>query len=77
MIRYHLRRCMDDYEFKNDTTLTIIQLAEATGIHRATLSKMLHERGSNLTTDVIDRLCTFFDVPVQQLMEHVPSEQNH
>jgi putative transcriptional regulator len=68
---------MDDYEFKNDTTLTIIQLADATGIHRATLSKMLHERGCNITTGVIDRLCSFFDVSVQQLMEHIPSEQDH
>jgi putative transcriptional regulator len=67
---------MDDYEFKNDTTLTIMQLAESTEIHRATLSKMLHERGCNVTTDVIDRLCTFFGVPIQQLMEHLPSEHD-
>jgi putative transcriptional regulator len=77
MIRYHLRRCMDDYEFKNGTTLTIMQLAETTGIHRATLSKMLHERGCNITTEVINRLCTFFGVPVHQLMEHIPSEQDN
>ena len=77
MIRFHLRRCIDDYEFRTGQPLTLIQLADATGVHRATLSKMLLERGSNLTTDVIDRLCIFFDVPVQQLMEHVPSEQDH
>lgn len=72
MIRYHLRRCMDNYTFRNGSTLTIIELAESTGIHRATLSKMLNERGCNITTDVIDRLCAFFDVPVQELMEHIP-----
>lgn len=75
MIRYHLRRCMDDYSFKNGNTLTIMQLAESTGIHRATLSKMLNDRHCNITTDVIDRLCEFFGVPVHQLMEHIPSEQ--
>lgn len=75
MIRFHLRRCIDDYEFSTGKSLTLIQLAEVTGVHRATLSKMLHERGCNVTTDVIDKLCTFFNVDVSALMEYLPALQ--
>ena len=74
MIRFHLRRCIDDYEFRTGQSLTLIQLADATGVHRATLSKMLHERGCNVTTDVIDKLCDFFDVSVSALIEHLPAK---
>jgi putative transcriptional regulator len=74
MIRFHLRRCIDDYEFRTGQTLTLIQLSDATGIHRATLSKLLHERGCNVTTEVIARLCKFFGVGITDLMELLPDE---
>lgn len=75
MIRFHLRRCIDDFEFRSRQTLTLVQLSEATGIHRATLSKLLHEHGCNVTTDVVDRLCQFFGVGINDLMELLPDEK--
>jgi putative transcriptional regulator len=76
MIRFHLRRCIDDYEFRTRQTLTLVQLSDATGIHRATLSKLLHERGCNVTTDVVDRLCKYFGVGINELMELLPDENS-
>lgn len=77
MIRFHLRRCIDDYEFRTGNALTLVQLSEATGIHRATLSKLVHEKGCNVTTDVVDRLCQFFGVELNQLMELLPDTSHN
>ncbi|MFC4653936.1 helix-turn-helix domain-containing protein [Rheinheimera marina] len=72
MIRYHLRRCIGNYESKTGAPLQIAELAERTGVHRATLSKMLNRPRCNITTDVINRLCVFFNVSVDELIEYVP-----
>lgn len=76
MIRFHLRRCIDDYEFRTGTSLTLLQLAEATGVHRATLSKMVHDKQCNVTTDVVAKLCHFLGVGLSELMELLPNEHN-
>ena len=47
-------------------------VAESTGIHRMTLSKLANHRGYNPTADVLDRLCNFFSCRIEQLVEHVP-----
>ncbi|MCS4309278.1 putative transcriptional regulator [Rheinheimera pacifica] len=60
--------------FDDQKRVTLIDISEATGIHRATLSRILHKPGFNTTVDIIDRLCTYFKVPVEQLIEHVPDK---
>ncbi|MBL4787783.1 MAG: helix-turn-helix transcriptional regulator [Kordiimonadaceae bacterium] len=44
-------------------------------MRRATLSKIANHQGYNATADVIDRLCTFFEVPIQDLITHVPDRE--
>ena len=74
MIRYHLMALIEKKSFDDRKRVTINDISDATEIHRATLSKMLNNPGSNVTTETIDRLCTYFNVPVEQLIEHVPEE---
>ena len=38
----------------------LTEVAEGTGIHRATLSKVLNQPGTNVGTDIIDKLCRYF-----------------
>ena len=45
MIKFHLARLILDYEERNQRRLTLVELAEATGIARPTLSKMQSPRG--------------------------------
>ncbi|MHB8982807.1 helix-turn-helix domain-containing protein [Thiobacillus sp.] len=54
---------------------TLIEVAEATGIHRMTLSKIADRRGYNATVDVLDRLCTYFGCRIEQLVDHTPDQQ--
>lgn len=71
MIRYRLRELMADYQFRMGKRLTFEEIANETGIHRTTLSKIANQRNYNTTTDNIDKLCTFFKCQIADLMEHV------
>lgn len=72
MIKYHLMALIEKKSFDDRKRITINDISDATGIHRATLSKILNKPGSNVTLDVIDRLCSYFGVSVDQLVEHIP-----
>ncbi|MBA2722514.1 MAG: helix-turn-helix domain-containing protein [Methylibium sp.] len=74
MIRFRLRERLADHSFKVGKRVTLEQVAEATGIHRATLSKIASPRGSNTTTDNLDKLCRFFECSLAELAEYVPDK---
>lgn len=71
MIRFRLKEVVADREFEDGRRITLEEIAQATGIHRTTLSKIANVKGYNTTTDNIDKLCAFFEVPVSKLVEHV------
>ena len=66
---------MAEKQFREGRRITLGEIAEATGIHRTTLSKLANVRGYNTTTDVLDRLCDYFTCPISDLVEHVPDRQ--
>ncbi len=74
MIRFHLKRLISDWEFREGRRLTIAELAERAKVARPTLSRIINQRGYNTTTDIVARLCTFFKCPVGDLVENVPDE---
>lgn len=74
MMRFHLKRQISDWEFREGRRLTIAELAEKSGVTRPTLSRILNQRGYNTTTDNIGRLCAFFNCKVEDLLEYVPDE---
>jgi len=74
MIRYKLKECMSKKQFKDDKRITMIVVAEATGIHRTTLSKIANIKQYKTSTDVLDRLCEYFDIEIGDLIEHVKEE---
>ncbi|MBN1142267.1 MAG: helix-turn-helix transcriptional regulator [Deltaproteobacteria bacterium] len=74
MIRFHLKRKISDWEFREGRHLTIAELAEKSGVARPTISRILNQKRYNTTTDNIGRLCAFFDCPVEELVEYVRDE---
>ncbi len=64
---------MADYQFNHARRLTMEELAEKTGIHRTTLSKIAGRRGYSTTTENLDKLCEFFGCPLDRLAEYVPA----
>ena len=74
MLRFKLKERIADREFRDGRVITLIEIAEATGVHRMTLSKIANHRGYNATADVLDRLCGYFSCRIEELVEHIPDE---
>ena len=74
MLRFRLRRLMEDIEYREQRRLTMTESSEATGIVRTTLSRMVGPKHFNTTTDNLERLCKFFGCQVSDLVEYVPDE---
>lgn len=75
MIRFRLRELMAEYQFVQERRLTMEELAEKTGISRATLSKIAGQKRYSTSSDNLDRLCQFFAVPLDKLAEFVPTPE--
>lgn len=72
MLRFKLRERVADLEFRERRRVQLQEIAEATGLNRMTLSKLVNQHGANVQTDVLDKLCGFFGCPIDQLVEFVP-----
>jgi len=71
MLRFKLAERIADKEFKERRRITMLEISEATGINRMTLSKLLNKHGANVQTDNLDRLCAYFECGIDQLVEYV------
>jgi putative transcriptional regulator len=72
MIRVKLKEALTEKQFRDDNGITMKDVAEATGIHPVTLSKIAKNKGYNPSLELIDRLCTYFECDVQTLLIHIP-----
>lgn len=52
-----------------DKDMSKKDLMEATGISKSTIVKMNH--GENVSLDVLDRICDYFQCDVSDIVEHV------
>lgn len=71
MIRFRLKELMADKGFEENRRVTLDEVAKATGVHRTTLSKIANQRGYNTTTEILDKLCEFFEVDVGEVAQYV------
>ena len=71
MIRFRLAELIADKSFKDRRVVTVSEIAQATGIHRATLSKVANQPGANIGTEIIDKLCRYFACQPGELMTFV------
>lgn len=74
MIRFRLAELIADKAFKERRVVSLSEVAEATGVHRATLSKMANQPGANIGTEIIDKLCSYFGCQPGDLLTYLPPE---
>lgn len=74
MLRFKLKERTADKEFRERRHITILEVAEATGITRNTLSKMLNQHGSSVRSENLDRLCAYFKCRIEDLVEYVAAD---
>ncbi len=55
--------------------ITLCEVAIATGISRTTLFRIMKNEGYSTVTDQIDKLCTFFECEIHELVKFVPDSQ--
>lgn len=71
MIRFRLKELIADKSFRESRRVTLDEVAEATGVHRTTLSRIANKVGYSTSTDVLDALCDFFQCEVGEIAEKV------
>jgi putative transcriptional regulator len=71
MIRFRLAELIERKQFSQGRRITIGEVAAATGVNRMTLSKILNQRGYSTGTDILDRLCAYFECRIEDLVEYV------
>ncbi|MBU0500716.1 MAG: helix-turn-helix transcriptional regulator [Gammaproteobacteria bacterium] len=76
MLRFKIKELIAKKEFEEGRRVTIGEVAEAAGIHRMTLSKMINQRGCNTGTENLDRLCHFFGCQIADLVEYIPTTKD-
>jgi len=70
MLRFKLKERIADKEFQEKRRVSLIEVAETTGVGRITLSRMLNH-GTNVRSDTLDRLCSYFGCRIEDLVEHI------
>ena len=76
MIRFRLAELLADKAFREKQRLDWKDVAQATGIHRSTLSRMLNTPGYNATTDNLNLLCRFFGCQVGDLLTYIADDEH-
>lgn len=74
MIRLRLTELMAEASFQRGHRVELQEVAEATGIHRTTLYRMVNLRGYNASLNNIDALCRYFRCGVGDVAVYVPDE---
>ena len=74
LIRFRLAELIADKAFKERRAVSMSEVAEATGIHRASLSKIANQPGTNISTDLVDKLCRYFKCQPGDVLTYIEDE---
>ena len=74
MIRFRLAELIADKAFKERRAVSMSEVAEATGIHRASLSKIANQPGTNISTDLVDKLCRYFKCQPGDVLTYIEDD---
>lgn len=71
-IKFKLKEQIAEKEFRERRVLSLKEIAEETGIHRVTLSKLANNKKYNVGIDTLEKLCRYFGCAVGDVAEYVP-----
>lgn len=74
MLRFKVAERIAEKEFREKSRIKVMDISEATGINRMTLSKLLNHHDVNIQTDILDRLCRYFKCQVSDLVEYIDED---
>jgi len=71
MIRVMFKQQLDEKSYRDKRRITLQEVSDATGISRATLSRIANTPGYNTSTDHIDLLCDYLECELSDLLKRV------
>lgn len=71
MIRIKLRQLLDEKAFRERTRITLNEVADATGVSRPTLTRIVNNPGYNTNTDTVNALCKYLQCTPGELLQYV------
>ena len=74
VLRFKLKEMLAEKSFQEGRRITMVEVAEKTGISRITLSKMANQKGYSTVTDNLDKLCAYFGCALGEIAEYIPEE---
>ena len=75
MLRFKIKELLAKKEFEEGRRITLAKVAKGSGMNRMTLSKIINQKGYSTVTDNLDNLCDYFQCKIEDLVEHIPEEQ--
>ena len=54
--------------------VTLSYLAEKVGVQSSAMSKIANNKGYNTSISTIDKICQFFDCPIEDVIKYTPDE---
>ncbi|MBN8735369.1 MAG: helix-turn-helix transcriptional regulator [Xanthomonadales bacterium] len=70
-IKFKLKEQIAEKEFRERRVVSLKEIAEETGIHRVTLSKLANNKKYNVGIDTLEKLCGFFDCSIGDVAEYI------
>ncbi len=67
---------LEEKQKKESRYISLAEVASETGISRKTLYKWQNGEVEHFNNDVIDKLCDYFSVSLDELLERVPPESD-
>lgn len=74
MIQIHIRQLLDIKQEQLGKHISLTEISKKTGISRMTLHRTLKCQQYKLSTDSIDKLCSFFECDLNDLVRYVPDQ---
>ena len=71
MIRVLLVQRLDDKSFAEGRKIPMGEVSDITGIGRATLTRIANKPAHSTNTDIIDKLCDYFECEPGDLLQRV------
>lgn len=75
MVKYNFKALIADKEFHENRRITYDEITQKTGISRQTLTKLATKKGHNVTVDIVEKLCRFFNCTFDAFMTMVPDSE--
>lgn len=74
-IKFKLKELIGEKEFRERRVVSLKEIAEQTGTHRVTLSKLANNKKYNVGIDTLEKLCSFFACGIGDVVEYVPDDE--